>query len=73
MAIKCCNGCVPPKRNPYCHSYCPDYIKEKAENDAKRDEDFKRRSIRNGLIQQQQRAVIQAAKGKRNKGGNDGQ
>ena len=33
MAIKCCNGCVPPKRNPYCHGSCPEYLAEKAEYD----------------------------------------
>lgn len=68
MGIKCCNGCVPPKRNPYCHGTCPDYIREKAENDAKRDEDFKKRSIKNGLIVQTERAVRNAKRGKRKKG-----
>lgn len=29
MAIKCCNGCVPPKRYPGCHDHCEEYIKEK--------------------------------------------
>lgn len=22
-----CNGCVPPRRHPHCHSTCPDYPK----------------------------------------------
>ena len=30
MAIKCCNGCVPPKRTPGCHGTCKEYIAEKA-------------------------------------------
>ena len=30
MAIKCCKGCVPPKRTPTCHSTCEEYLKEKA-------------------------------------------
>lgn len=38
MAIKCCNGCVPPKRTPTCHSTCPDYIIEKAFDEAERQE-----------------------------------
>lgn len=29
MAIRCCNGCVPPKRHLNCHSTCKEYIKEK--------------------------------------------
>lgn len=29
MAIKCCNGCVAPKRYPGCHDHCEEYIKEK--------------------------------------------
>ena len=49
MAIKCCNGCVPPKRNPTCHGICPDYIKEKAEHDARMEEDYKRRRVNRNL------------------------
>lgn len=30
----CCYGCVPPKREPGCHSTCPEYLKQKAEHDA---------------------------------------
>ena len=33
MAIKCCNGCVAPKRYPGCHSHCPEYIEAKAKHD----------------------------------------
>ncbi len=25
----CCIDCKPPKRNPYCHSECPEYLKER--------------------------------------------
>ena len=28
MAIKSCNGCVPPKRHDKCHAHCPDYNTE---------------------------------------------
>ena len=68
MGIKCCKDCVPPKRDPYCHGTCPDYIREKAESDARRDEDFKKRSIKSGLILQTERAVRNATKRKRKKG-----
>lgn len=27
--IKCCKGCVAPKRYPGCHSNCPEYLMEK--------------------------------------------
>lgn len=73
MSIKCCNGCVPPKRNPYCHATCEEYLREKEIHDAKMAEDYKRRYIKNGLICETERAVRVASKGKRNKGGNDGQ
>ena len=29
--IKCCNGCIPPKRYPGCGGKCKEYKKEKAE------------------------------------------
>ena len=28
MSIKCCNGCVPPKRHEACWGHCPDYNTE---------------------------------------------
>ena len=34
MRIKCCHGCVPPERTPYCHATCQKYINEKAALDA---------------------------------------
>ena len=45
MGISCCNGCVAPKRYPGCHGSSPEYIEEKAKNDAQREEDNKRRRI----------------------------
>lgn len=30
--IKCCKGCVPPKRQPGCHDRCPEYQKEHRED-----------------------------------------
>ncbi len=32
--IKCCHGCVAPKRYPGCRDHCPEYKAEKAEWDA---------------------------------------
>ena len=65
MPIRCCNGCVPPKRTPTCHSDCPDYIREDTENKARLEADYKRRSIKAGLMDQRERGVRKAAKGKR--------
>ena len=31
MGIKCCKGCVAPKRHPGCHSKCEQFLKEKEE------------------------------------------
>ena len=45
MGISCCNGCVAPKRYPGCHGSCPEYIKEKAEHNARMEEDKQRRRI----------------------------
>ena len=65
MPIKCCNGCVPPKRSSTCHGTCPDYIREKAEHDALMEAESKKRSIRQGLNNETFRAVQKATKGKR--------
>ena len=29
--IKCCHGCVAPKRHPGCHDHCEEYKKERDE------------------------------------------
>ena len=31
MGIKCCYGCVAPKRYLGCHDHCPEYKEEKAQ------------------------------------------
>lgn len=67
MAITCCNGCVPPKRNPYCHGTCPEYLKEKAEYDQKKAEQDRERDARCGLLRQKYEKVFNAYKKRRNK------
>lgn len=42
MAIKCCNGCVPPKRTGDCHATCHDYIIEAAFHNAERAIEYER-------------------------------
>ena len=65
--IKCCFGCVPPKRNPYCHGSCPEYAKEKEENDHQNAIEYERKQINRGLYEQRSNAVEKAWKGQRKK------
>lgn len=65
--INCCNGCVPPKRNPYCHGSCPEYAEEKAENDRQKAIEYEKKQISRGLYEQRQNAVEKAWKGQRKK------
>ena len=65
MAIKCCHGCMAPKRYPGCHGTCPEYLKEKAEYDAKMAEDYKRRKLNQDLNEQRYRAITKLTKSKR--------
>lgn len=65
MAISCCHGCMAPKRYPGCHDHCPDYLKEKAEYEARAEADYKRRKTIQNLNEQRYRAVTKAVKGKR--------
>lgn len=65
MAIRCCNGCVAPKRHPGCHGSCPEYLKEKAEHDAQMEADYKRRHLNQNLNEQRYAAITRAARNKR--------
>ena len=67
MAISCCYGCVAPKRNPYCHSSCPEHIAEKAEHDKRKAEQNRERDITGAIIGDQMRKVYKAMKDRRNK------
>lgn len=31
--FECCHKCKPPKRGPTCHSTCPEYLRDAAENE----------------------------------------
>ena len=61
-AFNCCRYCIPPKRNPYCHSICPDYLKEKADFEAKMEKVRAERAINSGLYEQRTKKVIKAFK-----------
>ena len=67
MAITCCNGCVPPKRNPYCHTNCPEYLSEKERYEKRRDEYKKQSDITNAINSSRRDKVYKAMKDRRNK------
>ena len=45
MPIKCCRGCLPPKRNSYCHISCPEYKKESEEHQAQMQAEYESKCI----------------------------
>ena len=67
MAITCCNGCVPPKRNPYCHGICPEYIAQKEKHDQEKAEQDRKRDAKADLLNQKYKKVFDAYKKRRNK------
>lgn len=67
MAIKCCIGCVAPKRFPGCHGTCPEYLANKAEHDRIKTERDREREVTGAIIGDQMRKVYRAMKSRRNK------
>jgi hypothetical protein len=67
MAIKCCYGCVPPKRYPGCHGQCPEYLAEKAEYDRLMAQDREKREIGNAIYSNRSVKVNNAMRRRRNK------
>ena len=67
MTIKCCNGCVPPKRHPGCHGKCPEYLAEKAEYDRLMAQDREKRDIGNAIYSNLSVKVNNAMRRRRNK------
>lgn len=60
MAINCCNGCVPPKRTPVCHSYCPEYKEQKEVTDREREEAYRKRKITGEVYAQKMEGVYKS-------------
>ena len=60
MKAICCHGCVAPKRHPGCHDHCPEYIKEKAQHNAEKAEEDKRKRIEYGIISQLKSGIRRA-------------
>lgn len=65
MAIKCCKGCVAPERYPGCHDRCPEYQKEKAAHEERREVEFSKRRIDQAIYLQRSAAVARALKSRR--------
>lgn len=55
--IKCCQFCVAPKRYPGCHAVCPEYTKEKAEYEALKAQDDKKRKVKGDIYCQRTERV----------------
>lgn len=65
MAIKCCYGCVAPKRQPGCHSKCPEYLQESAEHNRQKAIYDRQRAIKGGLTSQTLKGVNRANKARK--------
>ena len=64
MAVTCCYGCVAPKRSPYCHSTCQEYLEARAEHEKEKEKLDRVRDTKCG-IQNQKYARVYAAVRKR--------
>ena len=65
-AIRCCYSCVPPKRTPGCHASCPDYQRENAEHQERKELAYREKRIYYGL---EEFEIISCQKQKRRHGG----
>lgn len=65
MRIKCCKGCVAPKRHSGCHSKCPEYLQEKELWEEQRKAISQQRQAENNLYEQRSKGVYKALKRKR--------
>ena len=58
--IKCCSGCVAPKRYPGCHDHCPEYAAERAEYAKHKTKEDKRRKVKSDIYKQRSINVAKA-------------
>lgn len=65
MTIRCCNGCVPPKRTPTCHATCPEYTQQKEQHDAERERINKARLTQLNIYSQKGDGVRRAKRRKK--------
>lgn len=62
MGIKCCLGCVAPKRYPGCHDHCDEYLTEKAEHIRIKEMEYERRNVWNSVYSQKSMSILRALK-----------
>lgn len=60
MAIKCCFGCVAPKRYPGCQDHCPEYAEQKVQHDKEMAAYRRQKAIQDGITSQKYYGVIRA-------------
>lgn len=60
--MKCCYGCVSPKRYPGCHSHCPEYIAERAEYDRRKAAEDKKNAVSNGIYLQKVDSILKSVR-----------
>ena len=65
MSIKCCNGCVAPKRHEACWGHCQEYIAAKAEHDRRKEEYYKEDRLNVAINLERGKKVYNALKGYR--------
>lgn len=65
MRYECCRWCVPPKRNEYCHSNCPEYTEARAKHDEDNAIMNQAKAVKGGLIAQTLRGVNRAEKARK--------
>ena len=58
--IRCCRNCVAPKRYPGCHGQCPEYIAEKEQHDAQREQEHNKRKVDNDIYNQRATRITKA-------------
>ena len=62
MAIKCCNGCVAPKRHTACWDHCPEYLAEKEQDEQKKAQDRLKRKVSSDIYQQRADRIAKATR-----------
>ena len=65
MSIKCCYGCVAPKRHTGCWDHCPDYAKEKEQDKKEKAAYRQKRAVEQGITSQKYDGVYRAIKKRR--------
>ena len=60
--ITCCNGCVPPKRHTACWGNCPEYLKQKAEYEAKKAKRYRDDDITGAIATDRRKKARKAMK-----------